>query len=207
MPNQIKDLRKTRGWSQDELAHRSGTTNQMISMLERDKRGLTVHWMERLANALGCLPADLLAKPDGPTPFGDLPENLPVLGTAAGASSGAFQLDHDNPIGFVRRPPGISGTSNVYAIYVVGGSMSPEHRNGELRFVDPDRKPRIGDSVIVQTQNFPGDSVQTYIKHLKDETPDWLLLGQLNPIGEIRVAPGVVRAIHRILNMNELFDA
>jgi len=177
----------------------------MISMLELGKRGLTLLWMERLANAFGCMPAELLPKPANASPFDMLPENLPVLGTAAGSFSGAFLLDDKNPIGHVRRPPGLADNSNVYAIYVIGDSMCPEHRNGELRFVDPDRPPRIGDSVIVQTENFPGDSVQSFIKHLKAKGPEGLLLGQLNPAGEIKIANQVVRSIHRILSLNELF--
>jgi len=205
MPNQIKYLRKSKGWSQAELAERAGTTNQMISMLELGKRGLTLRWMERLGKAFGCQPAELLPKPVNASPFDMFPENLPVLGTAAGSLSGAFQLDDNNPIGHVRRPPGVAEHSNVYAIYVVGDSMCPEHRNGELRFVDPDRQPRIGDSVIVQTENFPGDTVQTFIKHLKTKGSEGLLLGQLNPVGEIRIANHVVRSVHRILSLNELF--
>jgi phage repressor protein C with HTH and peptisase S24 domain len=150
-------------------------------------------------------PKDLLPTPDGDPTFPGLPEDLPVLGTAAGSVAGAFQLADGEAIGHVRRPPGVERRAGVYAIYVVGDSMSPEHRSGDLRFVDPDRDVRIGDSVIVQTCNFPGDTVQAYIKYLKARDDDWLLLGQLNPLGEMRVAPTVVTAVHRILTMNELF--
>lgn len=155
MDNRIKEYRKSRGWSQDDLARRAGTSNQMISMLERGKRGLTLQWMERIANALECPVTDLFAPAEGSSPFSQLPQNLPVLGTAAGSVSGSFQLLDKKPVGFVKRPPGIAPHSDVYAVYITGDSMSPEHRNRDLRFTDPGAEARIGDSVIVQTQNHP----------------------------------------------------
>ena len=207
MHNQIKNNRLARGWSQSELAERAGTSNQMISMLERGKRGLTLQWMQRLAQAFDCPVADLLAKADDTSPFPELAQNLPVLGTVAGNVAGAFQLLDDEPIGFVKRPPGIAEGSHVYAVYVTGNSMSPEHRDGDLRFADPDAEARIGDTVIIQTQNHPQDSVQSYIKHLKARDEDWYLLGQLNPVGELKVAAKIVIAIAPILSLNKLFGA
>mgnify|MGYP003394607186 CR=1 FL=1 len=56
----LKELRAARGWSQEELASRAGTSNQMIGMLERNERRMSTHWMERLAAALECHPLDLL---------------------------------------------------------------------------------------------------------------------------------------------------
>ncbi|MEK7244720.1 MAG: helix-turn-helix transcriptional regulator [Pseudomonadota bacterium] len=58
--NHIKELRKGRGWSQNELARNIGTSNQQVSYLETGQRRLTDVWMLRLAAALGCHPADLL---------------------------------------------------------------------------------------------------------------------------------------------------
>ena len=58
--NHIKELRKGRGFSQNELARKIGTSNQQVSYLETGRRRLTDDWMLRLAEALGCHPADLL---------------------------------------------------------------------------------------------------------------------------------------------------
>lgn len=205
MQNRIKQLRLSHNWSQDELAQQAGTSNQMISMLERGKRSLTLQWMERIAKALDCSPTDLFSSPETDPAFPELANDLPVLGTAAGNIAGAFQLLDESPIGFVKRPPGISAKSAVYAIYVTGNSMSPEHRDGDLRFADPKGEVFIGDTVIVQTQNHPLDSIQSYIKHLKAKDDDWYLFGQLNPIGEIKVAAKVVIALHPVLSLNKLF--
>jgi len=63
MTNNIRTLRKQNGLSQQDLAHRIGTTGQQIGHLEAGRRKLTQGWMERLAKGLGCGAADLLASP------------------------------------------------------------------------------------------------------------------------------------------------
>ena len=60
MENRIKELRKAGGLPLKKLAELVGTSNQQISHLEKGRRRLTLEWMERIAKALNCQPADLL---------------------------------------------------------------------------------------------------------------------------------------------------
>lgn len=50
---QIKKYRELRGFSQEELARRSGVSQGMISFAERGEKDLTVRMVKRLAAALG----------------------------------------------------------------------------------------------------------------------------------------------------------
>lgn len=61
MENRIEELRKARGLTLKQLADLVGTSNQQISFLEKGKRRLTVDWMTRISEALGCQPADLIS--------------------------------------------------------------------------------------------------------------------------------------------------
>lgn len=65
-PNRIRELRMAEGMSQEELAGRARCSKMQISGLERGKPELTVHWMRRIADALGVHPAELLRKDDNP---------------------------------------------------------------------------------------------------------------------------------------------
>lgn len=56
MLNHLRALREARGLTLEELATAVGTTNQQISHLELGKRQLTVAWLKRLAEVLGCHP-------------------------------------------------------------------------------------------------------------------------------------------------------
>lgn len=58
--NHIKTIRKDRGLSQEDLANAVGSSNQMISNLERGAVKLTLDWMNRIAEALDCYPQDLI---------------------------------------------------------------------------------------------------------------------------------------------------
>lgn len=58
--NRIREIREALGMTGEELAQRVGTTSAQIYKLERGERRLTADWMARIAEALGCSPADLI---------------------------------------------------------------------------------------------------------------------------------------------------
>lgn len=59
----IERLRLAKGWSRPELGRRVYpiTSGQQIERLEKNQRGLTVEWIERVSRALGVDPAELIA--------------------------------------------------------------------------------------------------------------------------------------------------
>ena len=83
--------------------------------------------------------------------------------------------------------------------------MEPLFRPGGLIFVHPHKPPRIGDSVVVQLRNGEHDSVQASIGYLRARTAPHVVLGKLNPLSEVTLDRNKVIAIHRVLDMNELF--
>ena len=58
-------LRRERGFTQEEVAVRSGFSQQYISSLEQGRRNPTVVTLHELAQALGVGPLDLLAPEAG----------------------------------------------------------------------------------------------------------------------------------------------
>lgn len=64
LPNRIRELRKAKGWQLKHLAAELGCGITQVSDLETGGRELTLHWMQRVARALGTEPADLLAEGD-----------------------------------------------------------------------------------------------------------------------------------------------
>ena len=59
--NRIKEIREAAGLSREQLAEKTGTTGNHIWRLESGRTKLTHEWMTRLAEALACTPADLIA--------------------------------------------------------------------------------------------------------------------------------------------------
>ncbi len=261
MTNRIKELRRLRGLTQDNLGKLVGTGRSQVVKLERGERRLTVEWMRRLARALECHPADLLvtepsiegfsdietdfapasehlttdrsrslesrpqgsksssyvAEPDFAPHSGEaapasvvvpatasLLRDVEVRGVAVGGNESCFEFNGE-VVDRVRRPPGIAGASNVFAIYVVGQSMSPRFEEGEIVFVHPGRPATSGCDVIVELHGHNGDPGQCYIKRLVKKTPTRTVLQQFNPArDDIAFDNDNIRAMYRILTASEL---
>lgn len=66
LPNRLYELRRAKGWSQQELADRAGCSKMHVSGLERGKREFSLTMMRRVAAELGVSTADLLSPADNP---------------------------------------------------------------------------------------------------------------------------------------------
>lgn len=62
----VKQLREQRGWSQEQLAHESGTTQRQISKYETGKNEPTAHVLLALASALNTSADYLLGTTSNP---------------------------------------------------------------------------------------------------------------------------------------------
>ena len=60
----LRELRRSHGWAQDELAERSGVTADVLRGIELGERTVRLDAIWRLADALGCQPGDLLHRDD-----------------------------------------------------------------------------------------------------------------------------------------------
>lgn len=129
MRNRIAELRQARDWSQEHLAKLVGTTNQQIGRLESGARRLTVDWMERVAQAFGVNPADLLA------PSGQ--RTIPLVGYV-GAGAEVFAIDdHAKGDGLEQVECPWDGLSpSTVAVRVKGDSMMPAYFDGDLIFYE-----------------------------------------------------------------------
>ena len=185
-----------------------------IRKYERKPEGrMNSRTISKIAAALGCRPEDLLT--DDPPPLllatphhgrsqlDDLGD-VPVRGAAAGAAAASFVLQSE-PVDYVPRPPALRRVRAAYAVYIENDSMEPMHARGDLRFVDPNRPPRPGDSVIVQTLDPKGDR-QAWIKILEKRVDGWIVCKQLNPPAEVRYNRENVVALHRVLTTADLFN-
>ncbi|HYG88331.1 MAG TPA: helix-turn-helix transcriptional regulator [Azospirillum sp.] len=56
----VQRIRRSRGWSQEELAFESGLHRTYISGIERGARNPTITVLKELADALGVMPSSLL---------------------------------------------------------------------------------------------------------------------------------------------------
>lgn len=135
----------------------------------------------------------------------EMPRDLPVLGTAAGArseSEGAVVMG-GGPVEFLRRPAVLQGVQDAYVVYIVNDSMEPAFPHGEAACVHPHRPVKPGDNVVIQVRDEAGDTY-AYVKVLVRRTATDVVCRQHNPAREISFPRASVVSIHKILTVAEL---
>jgi phage repressor protein C with HTH and peptisase S24 domain len=134
----------------------------------------------------------------------DMPNDVPVRGTAAGSHlKGAFQVTSD-VIDYVRRPPALTGARDVYALFVEGSSMEPQYFPGDLIYVHPHRPPRIGDVIVVQAA-IDEVNVEATLGVYAKRTERHLSILKRNPESHVQIKREHIKSIHKVLTTNELF--
>jgi phage repressor protein C with HTH and peptisase S24 domain len=123
---------------------------------------------------------------------------LNVLGRAAGSPEGELIMSGeavDTVAGGGRR----GALAGAYAVYVIGDSMEPRYRAGELVYVHPNKPYRRGDYVVVQVDVDGEDHPHGFVKQFQTLTPTTLVLKQINPERELEFPREKVLSIHRIV--------
>lgn len=218
----FKTRLKERKATQATLGEAIGRERSVVSKILDGKLKFNLDYVEPFAHVLAVTKAEVLSRagldmrggrPPGlespePPPLlprkDDMPRDVPVEGTAAGSTRGAFQIE-GGPVDFVRRPPGIEGAKDVYALYVVNDSMEPRFVEGELIYVHPGRPVQLGNFVVVVQKTADHEPPQAYVKRLVRRDRKTLVLEQFNPAATLELPQKTVQSVHRILTMNELF--
>jgi phage repressor protein C with HTH and peptisase S24 domain len=194
--NRIREWRQKKGWSLQQLAEASDTSRAQIDKLERGERRLTLDWMLRLAKPLDCLPADLLPQLSGS--FASTDRLIPVRCAARGGDEQEMFLE-DGPIDHRPAPTFVSNVRDAYAIYVVGESMTPMYRPGQLLYVNPHKPLTPGRGVVITKF-----SKAVLIKELVRATSFGLVLREYQPkIREFTVAHRDIATAHLVVGAEE----
>lgn len=220
--NMIKELREKREITQSQLADMVGTSQPQIKRLETGDRKLTKEWAEKIGPALGVTAEILMfGSPEGAPPyvietpptFDESPIHLPnaqirgkvegvgrkipVYGQAVGGVDGEFVMN-GSVLFEVLAPPSVSASSGAYAVMVSGDSMYPRYEDGEICFVDPKRRVKKGDYVIVQIRTEDEGPLLAFVKKFIRHNAVELVLEQFNPAKELRFPSGQVHSVHYV---------
>lgn len=146
------------------------------------------------------------------------PQDIPLMGTAQASD---LEIEEDGTIRFVermdldmsevvdhlRRPAGLANRKQVYALTVIGNSMTDRYEDGDPVYVDPAQAPRNGDYVVVQLVKQDGEGQSLYIALLKQmvrKTSTYLELCQKNPAVQFSIPLSEIHAVHRVVPWKEI---
>lgn len=122
---------------------------------------------------------------------------IKVYGQAVGGVDGEFDMN-GSVLYEVMAPPILSDVRGAYGVQVAGDSMYPRYEDGEVCFVDPHRRVKKGDYVIVQIRHEEHGPLLAYVKKFVRHNAEELVLSQFNPEKELRFPANHVVTVHYI---------
>ena len=216
LPKAIKAARVAKGISQEALGQRLGVSKASVAQWEAGTKSPDRRRLAELARVLGLSAAEVIGMTDGPAapaapgppaqgPAGECPMNVPVFGTAPllDKRNGEFEIDMA-AVDFARRLPRIMSRKDIFAIHVHGTSMSPWREPGQLIYLEQIRPPRPGDYVVVRLDGEMEGQTVCLLKRLVTMDEDKVVLEQHHPHRTLDVPRKQIRAMLRVLEMDEL---
>ncbi|HEX6978286.1 MAG TPA: S24 family peptidase [Alphaproteobacteria bacterium] len=111
--------------------------------------------------------------------------DLPVYASAQGGPTG--MLVTPDPIDWVPRPRPLEHVAQAFAVYVVGDSMEPAYRHGDMVLVHPSLPPLRGDDVLL-VKHQPDRDMIAMVKNLVGWNDRSWRLKQWNPAREFQAS-------------------
>ncbi|WP_164868094.1 helix-turn-helix transcriptional regulator [Rhodovarius crocodyli] len=219
---QVQELLARTGMDATGLARAAGLAPSTLTRFLNDpdvKHSLSGKTMQKLIDAAsaGGAPAiptppgksEVRPAPDAPVPvLAEMKRDVPVFGTARGANGdGAFVLDMSEVVDWVRRPPGLIGVRDVYALWVEGDSMEPAISHGDLVYLHPKRPIHPGDRVVIVRREGLEDqhvTMRAYVKQFVRRAGGKVITRQFNPDKEVEFAQDEVVSMHKVLSMADM---
>ncbi len=166
--NKIREIRKAKGLSQQQLADLVGTSNQQISFLENGERQLNLDWIERLSKVLGASVSEIIGEKEftaqriSQTEIHPVtipvasstqatPRDFPLMGYAQAVDADSIPTALEKrPIKLLERPPQFFGVDDGFAVIVAGAAMSPRFENKDLLYINPRLMAAVDDDVLIE---------------------------------------------------------
>jgi hypothetical protein len=121
--------------------------------------------------------------PHRPPISGGSPAELPVYASAQGGPDGMSVTPE--PIDWVPRPRPLQHVPKAFAVYVVGDSMDPAYRHGDMAFVHPSLPLLRGSDVMLLREE--NGQMMAMIKHLVSWNERHWRVRQFNPDREFQL--------------------
>ena len=156
-PNQIAAVRKRVGLKIEELAERAGLSTTYVWRMERGERNVSLKTLQKLADALGVAPSDLIES----KPVAD----VPILSWVSAGMMARDDVQQD-VVGEIRMSD-LDPRGEWMALRVEGDSMDRISPPGSLILVDLTDKALVPNACYIITD---GDSQATY-KRFRSNPP------------------------------------
>lgn len=122
-------------------------------------------------------------------------DKIPVVAYAAASGERvAINLEHDAPIKLIERPHWLAGVPKAVAVQIIGESMSPRYRDGEIVFINMSAPVIKGKDCIFNTRDG-----YTHIKQFLKIDKEFYHFHQWNPEKEFTIHRRDIENIYQIV--------
>lgn len=212
----------SKGLTDPALAALADTSKQQIWKLRHGVIRMSPEWARKLAPLLDVGWQVLIGEPESDPPasnvrpapdatplpgFASFQNNLPAYGAAQGGEDGAVEWGDGSylPADMVRRPLGLEGAREAFAMYVCGTSMYPRWDEGDLIYINPRRPTPVGSFVMVVFRlAAENDERRAMVKKLVRRSGGKVVLEQFNPPKHLELEVNLVEHIWHVLEHREI---
>lgn len=155
--SRIRDIRKQRGLTLEEVAIRIGGDQGALSKVERGKQGYTDALLDKLAMALGCRKADFFLEDSNVEEY--IPAQLNRVPIVGYGHNGPFAETTDAyPLGSGSETilTDVDVGPDAFGLLIKGDSNHPDFKEGDKVIIDPAVKPMPGDMVFAKNGHEEG---------------------------------------------------
>lgn len=200
----IRNARTKKGLSQADLGRKVGISQVAVKKIESGDTRQS-KYLPRIAAELEI---DLAELDPGLEPSAKIPSvgfiedtfhrgrrDFPIYAAAEGGVGEIIRSPE--PVDWSFRPPRVASVKNAYGLYIVGESMIPEFRPGDIVFVNPNL-PIVGDAAYIFYAEDDGETRAT-IKFLRRATADKWLVSQHNKPRDFDLNRKEWQRAHRVI--------
>jgi transcriptional regulator with XRE-family HTH domain len=169
-PNRIREWRKAKGLTLEQLSEMTSISTSFLSRMESGKRRVSLDYAKAIASALGISTGDIST---------DEPQTVPLVGYVGAGAEAHYYGEAQGPFGEVEAPEG--STDKTVAVEIRGESLG-SFFDRWLVFYDEVRLPPTADMIgKLCVVGLPDGRV--LIKKLARSTLPklWVLLSQFEP--------------------------
>lgn len=146
--NKIRDIRQTRGWTQQKLAESVSVSPEHISQVESGAKNASYQLLVRISEALGVAISALFSEEVNGVETSQPKYRIPVKArVVAGMADEAIEC-LEEPIGWEWSSEQPQDDRDVIEIF--GDSMEPDFLEGDRLVVQHNVEPRNGDVVVAE---------------------------------------------------------
>lgn len=180
----IRARREALGWSQTDLARRTGIKQSSIYAIERGETKKS-KFLPEIARELGLRPDEVGLPAEQQIAPGVLsgaaliePErDFPIYASVEGGPGEIIRSA--DAVDWYPRPAPVAHVKNAYGLLVIGESMAPEFEPGDVALINPALPPLAGKPCIFYAEH-NGEARATIKRYLRSTADKWFVY-QHNP--------------------------